>query len=69
MSAVFLAAPFLQISVDPNQFNGYLILGYIIMWLIAVIYIASLFVRQRNLQQDLKLMEQIIEEEDETPRT
>lgn len=69
MNAIFLAAPFLQISVDPNQFNGYLILGYIIMWLIGVVYVASLFVRQRNLQQDLKLMEQIVEEEDEMPRS
>ncbi|MCA9873201.1 MAG: hypothetical protein H6659_16150 [Ardenticatenaceae bacterium] len=47
-----------------NQFNNYLVLGYFVMWLIAMVYIVSLAVRQRNLQKDLRLMGQILEEEE-----
>ncbi|MFN2302263.1 MAG: CcmD family protein, partial [Anaerolineales bacterium] len=50
--------------IDPNQFNNYLILGYAVMWLIIMIYIGSLGLRQRNLSRDLELMEQILEEDD-----
>jgi CcmD family protein len=49
---------------DPDQFNNYLILGYTVMWLIIMIYIGSLALRQRNLNRDLDLMEQILEEDD-----
>ncbi len=49
---------------DPNQFNNYLFLGYAVMWLIIMIYIGSLGLRQRNLNRDLDLMEQILEEDD-----
>jgi CcmD family protein len=50
--------------IDPNQFNNYLILGYAVMWLIIMIYIGSLAMRQKNLRRDLELMEQILEEDD-----
>ena len=55
-----------QSGVDANQFNNYLLLGYAVMWLIGIIYIASLAVRQRNLRRDLDLMEQILQEEDQS---
>ncbi len=48
-----------------NQFNGYLVLGYLIMWLIAMIYIVSLASRQRNLQQDIQLMHQLLQDDEE----
>lgn len=54
----------LQTVSDPNQFNGYLLLGYAAMWLIGMIYIASLAIRQRNLRRDLELIEQILQEDD-----
>ncbi len=54
-----------QISIDANQFNDFLILGYFVMGLIALIYIASLFLRQRNLKRDLELMKRILQEDDE----
>lgn len=50
---------------NPNQFNGYLILGYVVMGLIGLAYIASLALRQRNLQQDLELMQRILREDEE----
>lgn len=58
-SAVF------QISIDANQFNDFLVLGYFAMGLIALVYIVSLYLRQRNLKRDLELMKRILQEDDE----
>lgn len=56
---------FFQSSVgDPNRFNNYLMLGYGVMWLIGMVYVASLLIRQRNVQQDLELMRRILEDEE-----
>lgn len=57
---------FMQPSVDPNRFNSYLLLGYFVMWLIVVVYIASLAIRQRNMEKDIELMEKILQEDEET---
>lgn len=62
MTPVFLSAVFQTVSEIANQFNGYLMLGYFVMWLIVMIYIITLIVRQRNLKQDLQLMQQILQE-------
>lgn len=67
MSNMILWAILLQAGVtDPNQFNNFLILGYSVMWFIAMIYVASLIIRQRNVQQDLQLMQKILQEDEET---
>ena len=50
---------------DPNKFNGYLILGYIVMWLIGSAYLYYLYSRQRNLNQDLQLLQKLLESKDE----
>ncbi|MFQ5400567.1 MAG: hypothetical protein ACE5E7_13335 [Anaerolineae bacterium] len=56
----------LQVSIgDPNQFNGFLILGYFAMWLIGMIYIVSLATRQRNIEQDVELMQRLLQEDEE----
>lgn len=55
----------LQVSIDPNQFNGFLLLGYAVMWLIFMLYILSIYLRQRNVERDLELLEQILQEDDE----
>lgn len=65
MMMLITAVTALQITADPDKFNGFLLLGYGIMWLIVMIYIASLALRQRNLQRDIELMEQILQEDDE----
>ena len=65
MSAWTMVSAAFQSAVDPNQFNNYLLLGYAVMWLIGMIYIASLVIRQRNLRRDLELMEQILQEDDQ----
>ncbi|MBK7893627.1 MAG: hypothetical protein WAS33_28430 [Candidatus Promineifilaceae bacterium] len=54
----------LQSSVNPNTFNNYMLLGYMVMGVIGLVYIVSLAVRQRNLRQDLQLMERLLEDED-----
>jgi len=59
-----MTAAALQTISDPNQFNNYLLLGYAVMWLIVMVYIVSLAVRQRNLRRDLDLMEEILQEDD-----
>jgi len=55
----------IQTGISANQFNGYLLLGYGVMWLIVMIYIGSLFFRQRNLRRDMELMKRILQEDDE----
>jgi CcmD family protein len=68
MSYIFLAPAALQQVADPNQFNNYLLLGYSAMWLIGMLYVLSLIVRQRNLDRDLDLMEDILQEDDQINR-
>ena len=61
---VFLSILFQQIG-DPMQFNDYLVLGYVVMWLIGTVYVVSLAVRQRNLQKDVALLKRLLEEDKE----
>lgn len=57
----------LQAGVDdPNQFNNFLILGYIVMWLAFIVYIVSLANKQRNTKQDIKLLQQLLKEDEES---
>ena len=65
MTMLLTAVAALQATADPDKFNDFLLLGYGIMWLIVMIYIASLALRQRNLRRDIELMEQILQEDDE----
>lgn len=55
---------FLQTPVDPHITSGYLILGYGIMWLIAFVYVMSLWTQQRNMQRDIELMKRILSDSD-----
>ena len=61
----FLLNVALQTGVDPNNFNNYLMLGYFVMAVIGLVYIFSLALRQRNLQQDLQLMERLLQDDEE----
>lgn len=59
--------PFLQTGIgDPNRFNGFLILAYVVMGVIGLLYVASLVIRQRNLEKDIQLMHQLLNEDEET---
>ncbi|MCA9974860.1 MAG: hypothetical protein KC413_03895 [Anaerolineales bacterium] len=50
---------------DPMQFNNYLVLGYVVMWLIGVAYVISLAMRQRNLQKDVAMLKRLLQEDEE----
>jgi hypothetical protein len=50
---------------DPNKFNNFMILGYLVMWIIVMIYIGSLANRQRNIREEVKLLRQLLEEDEE----
>ncbi len=52
----------LQID-DPNKLNGYLILGYVVMWVIAMAYLLYLANRQRNLREDISALRELMQEE------
>lgn len=67
--ATMLLNSFLQSIDDPNKFNGFMILGYLIMWLVAMVYILILANRQRNAREELKLMEQLLREDKEHHRS
>lgn len=65
MTMLLTAVLAFQTAADPDKFNGFLLLGYAVMFLIVIAYIASLALRQRNLRHDIELMEQILQEDDE----
>jgi len=50
---------------DVNQFNGYMILGYVVMWLIVMVYILILANRQRNVKEEVELLQELLKEDEE----
>jgi hypothetical protein len=49
-------------EVTPDT-SGYMIAGYASAFIILAVYVASLFLRQRNLQQDLDLLSELEKKE------
>lgn len=45
----------------PAQTTNYMIMGYAVIFGLMLIYVISLYLRQRNLKQDLELMEELKE--------
>lgn len=41
--------------------SGYMIAGYAISFLVMALYVASIYLRNRNLQQDMKTLEEMEE--------
>jgi len=64
MSWVYLNL-FLQ-AVDANRFNNFLLFGYVVMWIVGLLYVVSLYSRQRNLRQDIHTLQQLLDEDEET---
>jgi CcmD family protein len=64
MNELILFTGRLQGAVDPNLTLDYMLLGYVVMWLIALLYVASLASRQHNLQKEIKLLQQLLEEDE-----
>ena len=67
MTAMILLNIFAQGgTADPNKHNGYLILGYGVMWAIALFYILVLANRQRNVRDEVHLLRQLLEEDEDS---
>jgi CcmD family protein len=47
----------------PAETTNYMIAGYAVIFGVIFIYLLSLYVRRRNLEQDLELMEELQERE------
>jgi CcmD family protein len=43
----------------PAETTGYMIAGYVFVFGIIALYLVSLFVRQRNLRQEMELLDEI----------
>ena len=54
---------------NPSQFNNFLVLAYAAMWIIAVVYLLNLANKQRNLQQDIQLMQRLLKEDEGEERS
>jgi CcmD family protein len=53
---------------DPNQFNGFMILGYVVMWLVVMVYLVTMSSRQRNVKEEVELLEQLLREDEEAEK-
>lgn len=53
---------------EPNQFNAYLLGGYVTMSALCLLYMLSLYLRQRNLQQDVALLTRLLQDHDRPRR-
>jgi hypothetical protein len=49
----------------PPDTSAYLLLGYVVIGLTGLIYVASLIWRQRNLRRDLDVIERLQSDEEE----
>jgi heme exporter protein C len=54
---------------NPDHFNNYLVLGYVVMSSIALFYVLTLAFRQRNVEKDISLLQQVIDAERSTRRS
>ncbi len=43
----------------PAETTGYMIAGYAVIFGVMLLYVASLYIRKRNLIQDLEVLEEI----------
>jgi hypothetical protein len=57
MNYVAMLSLFLQ--EGPAQTTSYMVAGYIVIFGVMLIYLASLIVRKRNLNQDLELLQDL----------
>lgn len=69
LPAIIFLTILLQTSAqNANRFNDFLLLGYGVMWLVAVVYLLNLANKQRNLRQDIHLMRRLLEEDEVSDR-
>lgn len=47
----------------PADTNNYMIAGYAVIFGVMLVYLVSLYIRRRNLEQDLELLKEMEEQE------
>ncbi len=52
-------------QINPLITIDYMLLGYAAMWVVALIYVIYLSAQQRNLKQDIDLLNRLLDEEEE----
>jgi hypothetical protein len=52
-------------QIDVNKYNNFMVLGYFAMWLVVMVYLFLLANRQKNVRDDVKLMAQLLKEDEE----
>ena len=52
-------------QIDINKYNNYLVLGYVVMWGVVMVYLLILANRQKNAREDLKLLTELLKEDEE----
>jgi hypothetical protein len=50
-------------SATPDTTN-YMVGGYVVFFIVMILYLASLVLRQRNLQQDLEVLQELEQEKE-----
>jgi hypothetical protein len=55
-------------DIDINQYNNYMILGYVAMWAAVMVYLLILANKQKNAREDLRLLAELLKEDDERLR-
>jgi hypothetical protein len=64
--STFNLATFVQSNgFNAFPYNGYMIAGYFFMWLIVMIYIVILANRQRNIKDEVELLQQLLKEDED----
>ncbi len=53
-------APYFDSTPDTS---GYMLLGYGFLFVVMALYLASLYIRQRNFKRDLELLEELEKKE------
>lgn len=53
----------LWLQEGPANTNNYMIAGYAVIFGVILIYLISLYVRRRNMEKDLELLEELEERE------
>lgn len=53
----------LLLQQGPAETTSYMIAGYVVIFGVMLIYLVSLYIRHRNLQQDMKVLDELDQED------
>jgi hypothetical protein len=53
----------LFLQEGPAETTSYMVIGYAVIFTVLAIYLFSLYVRNRNLDQDLQVLEELVQKD------